>query len=57
MPLPSDRCTTTISCAGSFTPGFALAIAGSFHFVILPRKMPASASGVKLQFLVHARKL
>src|ERR1019366_8057130 len=46
VPLPSERCTTTMSCAGSFVPGFALAMAASFHFVIVPRKIPASASGV-----------
>ena len=33
--------------SGSLTLGLALAIAGSFHFLTVPRKMPASASGVK----------
>ena len=35
-PDPSRRCTGTMTCAGSATPGFAAAIAGSFHIVILP---------------------
>ena len=33
-----------MSVAGSLTPGFSFARAGSFHFVILPRKIPASVS-------------
>src|SRR5215472_14223313 len=52
VPLPSERCTTTISFAGRFTPLFAPAIAGSFHLVIFPKKIPASASGVKLRLPV-----
>ena len=42
VPEPSDRCTIVISVPGSFTPGFSFAIAGSFHFVILPWKMSAA---------------
>ena len=45
----------TRACEGSFTPGFASAIAGSSHFVTLPRKMPASASGVKRSRSMPAR--
>jgi len=41
--------------AGSFTPGLASAIAASSHFVTLPRKMPASASGVKRSRSMPAR--
>ena len=52
VPLPSERCTTTIGWSGSLTPGFAAVMRGSFHFVILPRKMSASTSGVKLQLRV-----
>jgi hypothetical protein len=40
VPLPSERLTTVILVSGSIAPWFALAIAGSFHLVILPRKMP-----------------
>src|ERR1700733_1020946 len=45
VPLPSERWTTIMSLSfdGKFTPGFALAISGSFHRVIVPRKIPASA--------------
>ncbi len=46
VPLPSERWTRMMSRAGSVTPGFAATSAGSFHFVIFPRKMPAIASGV-----------
>src|SRR3974390_2203162 len=38
VPLLSARTMTLIGFGGSFAPGFSLAIAGSFHFVILPRK-------------------
>src|SRR5579863_1377841 len=40
VPLLSARCTTVMLSAGRDTPGFALAMAGSFHLVTLPRKMP-----------------
>ena len=46
VPEPSERCTTVMSVAGSVTPGFSFAIAGSFHFVILPRKMSARTGPV-----------
>ena len=42
VPDPSERCTTVMSSAGSETPALSFAIAGSFHLVILPRKMSAS---------------
>src|SRR5437764_10697850 len=48
VPLPSERCTTTMPVFGRATFGLALASSGSFHLVIVPRKMPANASGVKL---------
>src|SRR5260370_37231425 len=44
VPLPSERPQTVIVVSGSFTPSFVFAIAGSFHFVILPRKIPLYAS-------------
>ena len=46
VPEPSDLCTTTISLSDKFKPGFAAVIAGSFHFVISPKKIPATASEV-----------
>ena len=46
VPEPSDRCTTVMSVPGRLTPAFSFAIAGSFHFVILPRKMSASSAPV-----------
>src|SRR5262249_10201780 len=46
VPEPSERCTTVMSVVGSFAPGLALAIAGSFHLVILPRKMSARTGPV-----------
>ena len=36
----------TIGASGSFTPGVSFASAGSFQCVIVPRKIPAIASGV-----------
>src|ERR1035438_3844812 len=44
VPLESARTTTLMALPGSFAPGFALAMAGSFHFFTLPRKRPAYAS-------------
>src|SRR5512143_2375431 len=46
VPEPSERWTTLMSVAGRFTPAFCAAIVASFHLVILPRKMPATMSGV-----------
>ena len=37
VPDPSERCTMVMSVAGSFTPEFSFASAGSFHFLIFPR--------------------
>ena len=42
VPDPSERCTTTIGCAGSLADGLSLAIAGSFQVLISPRKILAS---------------
>ena len=50
VPLPSDLLTTVIAVSGSVAPGFALAITGSFHFVILPRKIPDVCVAGELQF-------
>ena len=44
-----------MSVPGSLTPGFSFAIAGSFHFVILPRKMSASTGPVNFSSAVDAR--
>ena len=46
VPELSARCTGVISIGGSTTLRFSFAIAGSFQFVILPRKMPDSISDV-----------
>ena len=40
VPLPSERSHTVTAESGSLTPSLAFAIAGSFHFVIFPRKIP-----------------
>ena len=41
VPESSERWTTWMSVLGSLTPELSFAIAGSFHFVILPAKMSA----------------
>ena len=41
VPDSSERWQTVMSASGSETPEFCEAIAGSFHFVTLPRKMSA----------------
>src|ERR1035437_7962240 len=51
VPDPSARCTTWIAVLGSVTPELSAAMAGSFHFLIVPRKIfatvgPSSFSGV-----------
>ena len=51
VPEESERWTTVIDVLGSLTPGFSAAIAGSFHFLTVPRKMfaivgPSSLSPV-----------
>jgi len=43
VPLLSARRTTVTLVSGSFRPGLAAAMAGSFHFVIRPRKISAYA--------------
>src|SRR5216684_4039347 len=52
VPLPSERCTTVISLSGRFTPGLSFFSAASFHFLMVPRKMPASVSPVNLSVAV-----
>lgn len=42
VPELSERRTTVIRTFGSLSSGFSARIAGSFHAVILPRKMSAS---------------
>ena len=49
VPEPSDLCAVTISLSGSSRPGFSDAIAGSFHRVISPKNIPATASAVSLR--------
>src|SRR5215510_2346856 len=44
VPLLSGRRTTLIAVTGRVTPGFALAMTGSFHFVSCPKKMWVYAS-------------
>src|SRR5215472_7818255 len=41
VPEESDRRTIVIDVPGSLIPGLSAAIAGSFHFVIVPWKIPA----------------
>ena len=41
VPELSDLCTVVIAWFGRFTPGLMLAIAGSFQFWMLPKKMSA----------------
>ena len=41
VPLPSARRTKVMSGRAGCAPGLALAISGSFQFLILPRQMPA----------------
>ena len=48
VPDSSERKNTVIGGAGSVTPGFSAAIAGSFQVVILPLKILAATSGVRI---------
>src|SRR5678815_103524 len=48
VPEPSERWTTVIAWSGSFEPGLAAAILGSFQRVILPRKISATLSELSL---------
>src|SRR5512134_1543573 len=41
VPDSSERWQTVMSSPGKLVPELSLAIAGSSHFVIFPRKMPA----------------
>ena len=41
VPEESERTAMVIVLLGRVTPGLSAAIAESFHFVILPSKMPA----------------
>src|SRR5919204_189644 len=41
VPDSSERCTVWIGVEGRGTPGFSRAMAGSFHFVMSPRKIEA----------------
>src|SRR6266496_1247524 len=43
VPLLSLRWITVMAKSGRVLPLFSCLIAGSFHFLILPRKMPATA--------------
>src|ERR1051325_4160645 len=43
VPLLSARTTTLIGRSGNVTPGFAAAMAGSFHRCTFPRKIPEYA--------------
>src|SRR5271169_39582 len=51
VPELSDRWTVAIPMLGSVTPELRAAIAGSFHLVILPAKIPAIASAFSLSVL------
>ncbi len=44
VPEPSERCDTVMAVAGSLSPGFSAAMAGSFHLVMAPRKMLAAVT-------------
>src|SRR3954469_21514481 len=45
VPESSERCSGLIGVDGSFTPELSLAIAGAFHALILPAKIPAIVLG------------
>ena len=49
VPDSSERCTGLIVVSGSSTPLLSAAIAASFHFVIVPAKMPAAVAGVSFR--------
>src|SRR6476661_3841399 len=48
VPESSARCTAWTPVAGRVTPGLTAAIAGSFQVVMVPAKMPAITSGVRV---------
>src|SRR3954470_6900251 len=49
VPDSSERWQTVMFDAGSFVSGLSLAIAGSFHFLTLPRKMSAAVAPSSLR--------
>src|SRR3954466_2446415 len=49
VPDSSERWQTVMFDAGSFRPELSLAIAGSFHFSTLPRKMSAAVAPSSLR--------
>src|SRR3954453_4110774 len=51
VPDSSERWTTVMLASGRFVPGLSFAIAGSFHFLILPRKMSATVLPSSLRSL------
>ena len=57
VPDESERCTTVIAVLGRLTPEFSDAIAGSFHFVILPAKMSATTGPVSFNPLLTPGRL
>ena len=57
VPEESERRAMVIAVLGSLTPELIDAIAGSFHFVILPWKMFAMTVGVSCSGLVTPDRL
>src|SRR6185312_10736899 len=55
VPDESERTARTIGVLGSLAPELSDAIAGSFHFVILPWKMSAMTAGVSFRLLTPCR--
>src|SRR5450830_333565 len=56
-PEPSARWTTWIAVDGSVTPGLSAAMAGSFHFVIVPRNIFAIVAPSRLSGFVTSGRL
>src|SRR5271165_2310124 len=52
VPLASARTSTLMALSGNFCPGFVLVMAVSFHFLTLPRKMPAYAARDNLKSVI-----
>ena len=57
VPLPSDLWTVIIVEAGKGTVGFRFWICGSFHWVMVPKKMFARTVPVKLSPFPHEEPL
>src|SRR5919199_2270285 len=55
VPDSSERKKTLMSWAGSETPEFDFAMAGSFHLVILPWKICATSCGVSTSLSTPCR--